>query len=172
MTGIPFEAAAAYAEWRGKRLPSEFEWEYAARGPEARMFGGNTDTFDSARINVADRWEDEHPRAMAVNDPRMAGDLSAFGVVGMGGNVSEWCTSNEIRSFNVRDPETGLVVGGERMYVPLNAYRGPSYRSEGDIECVLCFQGYMHPLPRTTNQRLRVTLGLRCAKSVSNRRAL
>lgn len=51
--GVNWYEAEAYAKWRGGRLPTEGEWEYAARGPQSLIYPwGNT--FDSSKVNVVD----------------------------------------------------------------------------------------------------------------------
>jgi formylglycine-generating enzyme required for sulfatase activity len=81
---VTWAHAAAYCAWARKRLPSEEEWEYAARGSRGGRFP----------------WGDTPPQARACwNRPKSDGtcssgshpeDRSPFGVLDMGGSVSEW----------------------------------------------------------------------------------
>jgi formylglycine-generating enzyme required for sulfatase activity/tRNA A-37 threonylcarbamoyl transferase component Bud32 len=51
MVGIAWQQAQAYCEWRGGRLPSEVEWEYAARGAELRFYPWGSGALDTSRTN-------------------------------------------------------------------------------------------------------------------------
>ncbi|MEO8961262.1 MAG: SUMF1/EgtB/PvdO family nonheme iron enzyme [Ginsengibacter sp.] len=77
---LTWERANAYAQWAGKRLPSEKEWEKAARGTDGRIFPwGNT--FDNTYVV----WNHHSPRGSAIAKP-----TSPYGCYDMAGSVWEW----------------------------------------------------------------------------------
>ncbi len=82
VVGVAWRDANAYSQWTGKSLPTEAQWEKAARGSEARRHPwGNTDP----------KWE--RPRAAKQIDRvgSFAWDVSVFGCFDMAGNAAEWC---------------------------------------------------------------------------------
>ena len=116
--GVSWHAAAAYAAWRGMRLPTEAEWEKAARGTDARTWPWGNAFAES--INGTDRhantWRDASTQVQPVGTyPTGA---SPCGAHDMAGNVWEWVGDWYAESFYHRSPDrnpTGPTFGSRRV---------------------------------------------------------
>jgi formylglycine-generating enzyme required for sulfatase activity len=86
VVNVTHEQAAQYAAWRGGRLPSEYEWEYAARGPESWPYPWGEDAPTCELANIATCGTGTQP---VGGDQRAAG-ASWVGARDMTGNVWEW----------------------------------------------------------------------------------
>ncbi len=83
VSGVSGHEAEAYCLWVGKRLPTEYEWEKAARGNDNRIFVWGNE-FEKGNANFG-------KQVLPVNS--LEGDVSSYHIWGMNGNVSEWTSS-------------------------------------------------------------------------------
>ena len=92
VVNVSWYAAVAYAKWAGKRLPTEAEWEYAARGGLSGKAYPWGDEIDSGKANYADS---------RIGDTTAVGSYPAnkYGLHDMVGNVYEWCLDEYNKDF-------------------------------------------------------------------------
>ena len=135
VTQVSWHDAVAYARWAGRRLPTEFEWEHAARGatsaPHDYAWGNALFADGKPRANT---WEGEFPFTNSGDDgylftsPVGAYGKTPLGLTDMGGNVWEW-TDSWYRPYAERDVPYVADEHSERVQ------RGGSF---------LCNDGYCH----------------------------
>jgi formylglycine-generating enzyme required for sulfatase activity len=162
VVGVSWNDARAYAEWAGKRLPTEAEWEYAAHGGLAARWFPWGDEPDPERANYRHRGESFGAGLARIMGMRRIGttpvgsyDANGFGLYDMCGNVSEWCADTYAPyPGSEDDPDTY-----RRHEEPGRVYRGGDWESPNPVFVRLTTRN--GALPGSFSR----TRGFRCALS-------
>jgi gamma-glutamyl hercynylcysteine S-oxide synthase len=108
VTWVSLEDARAYATWAGKRLPHEWEWQYAAQGDDGRLYPWGKDNDDS-RVPPFEKGREQRPPTDVEAFPQGA---SPLGVLDLVGNVWQW--TDEFRDEHTR----AAILKGGSYYRP------------------------------------------------------
>ncbi|MBN2307842.1 MAG: SUMF1/EgtB/PvdO family nonheme iron enzyme, partial [Candidatus Hydrogenedentes bacterium] len=143
VVGVTWADANAYAEWAGKRLPTEAQWEFAARSRDNRRYPWGTQEVDPMRCNYGDHLNT--PSIVTMHEDGATPD----GIYDLAGNVYEWTLDPFV-------PYTSRIQGnGPPADEPRRVVRGGSWHSPPhELRCT--FRKGLFP------ETQLATVGFRC----------
>jgi formylglycine-generating enzyme required for sulfatase activity len=173
---VSWEDAAAYCKWAGKRLPTEAEWEFAARGglDGKRYSWGDAEL--SAEHPQCNTWQGHFPDQNTVKDgyrgasPVKSFPANGYGLYDMAGNVWQWC-ADWYRADAYQQLPAGVAVnpaGPADSFDPAEPYMPKRVNRGGSFLCnaAYCASYRVSARRGTSPDSSLAHLGFRCVLSV------
>lgn len=138
VVGVGWRDALTYCDWAGRRLPSEAEWEKAARGTDRRRYPWGDAPVSAERVNLADSSTVLPWRETGFNDgyrntapaDAFPGGASPYGALQMAGNVAEWVEDTYDAGFYAQSSNRANPINLVRG--DLKGLRGGNYNDDGE----------------------------------------
>jgi iron(II)-dependent oxidoreductase len=149
VVGITWKEAVKFCKWQGKRLPTEAEWEKAARGKRPVKYPWGNTPPDSSKVN----FNEEIKKTTVVGS--FENGKSDYGIYDLSGNVAEWVNDWHFPEYYLFSPKKNPPGPEKGQY---KIIRGGSWRHNAE-DVNLTYRNATTPVNRSTS------IGFRCSKS-------
>jgi formylglycine-generating enzyme required for sulfatase activity len=150
VVGVDWKEAVKFCEWQNKRLPTEAEWEKAARGKRPVKYPWGNTPPDSSKLN----YNEDIKKTTAVGSFETG--KSDYGVYDLSGNVAEWVNDWHYPEYYLFSPKKNPPGPEKGKY---KIIRGGSWRHNAE-DVNLTYRNATTPVNRSTS------IGFRCTKSI------